>query len=77
MMTMTYRALLKLGKAEKTEDTELTGFKDSKSISGYALDAVKYLAGKGALHGDTDGNVNPLANTTRAETAVFLFGLTQ
>ena len=77
MMTMTYRALVKLGKAEKTEDTELTGFKDSKSVSGYALDAVKYLAGKGALHGDTDGNVNPLANTTRAETAVFLFGLTQ
>ena len=77
MMTMTYRALIKLGKVNETEDTDLTGFKDHTAVSDYALDAVKYLTGTGAIHGDTDGNLNPLANTTRAETAVFLFGLTQ
>ena len=77
MMTMTNRALIKLGKVKETEDTDLTVFKDSNLISGYAIDAVKLLVGIGAIHGDTDGNLNPLANTTRAETAVFLFGLTQ
>ena len=77
MMTMTYRALKKLDKVKETENTDLTGFKDHTAVSDYALNAVKYLVGIGAIHGDTDGNLNPLANTTRAETAVFLFGLTQ
>ena len=76
MMTMTYRALQRLGKTEQTKTADITAFGDYESISAYALDAVKYLVGIGAVHGDSDGNLNPLANTTRAETAVFLYGLT-
>ncbi|MBQ2669719.1 MAG: S-layer homology domain-containing protein, partial [Clostridia bacterium] len=75
MMTMTYRALQKLNKTEEVEEADLTAFKDYTNISGYALDGVKYLVSTNVVHGDTDGNLNPKANTTRAETAVFLFGL--
>ena len=75
MMTMTYRALLKLGKLEETEETDIDAFKDYASISDYALEGVKYLVSSGAVHGDTDESLNPKANTTRAETAVFLYGL--
>ena len=75
MMIMTYRALMKLNKVEEVDEADITTFKDYKNISDYALAGVKYLVSAGVVHGDTDFNINPKANTTRAETAVFLFGL--
>ncbi len=46
-------------------------FADSDSISAYAQDAVAKMTGSGVVYG-TDGNVNPLANATRAEAAAML-----
>ena len=46
-------------------------FADSDSISAYAQDAVAKMTGSGVVYG-VDGNVNPLANATRAEAAAML-----
>lgn len=74
MMTMTYRALLKLGKAD-FDKADLSRFKDASVISDYAVESVSSLVGAGYISGDDNGNVNPKKNTTRAETAVFLYKL--
>lgn len=74
MMTMTYRALLELGKAD-FDKADLSRFKDASAISDYAVESVSSLVGAGYISGDDNGNVNPKANTTRAETAVFLYKL--
>lgn len=46
-------------------------FADADSISDYAKDAVAKMTGSGVVYG-ADGNVNPLANATRAEAAAML-----
>ena len=48
-----------------------TAFADADSISAYAKDAVAKMTGSGIVFG-ADGNVNPLANATRAEAAAML-----
>ena len=46
-------------------------FADADSISAYAQDAVAKMTGSKVVYG-VDGNVNPLANATRAEAAAML-----
>lgn len=46
-------------------------FADSNNISAYAQDAVAKMTGSKVVYG-VDGNVNPLANATRAEAAAML-----
>ena len=72
---MTYRALVKLGKTDDMTEADMSTFKDVDSISDYAFESVRYLVGSGYIHGDNSGYLTPLLNTTRAETAVFLYGL--
>ena len=74
MMTMTYRALSKLGMADY-EKSDLSGFNDTAEVADYALESVSYMVGGGLIAGDENGNLNPNDNTTRAETAVFLYRL--
>ena len=48
-----------------------TAFADAASISAYAQNAVAKMTGSGIVFG-VDGNVNPLANASRAEAAAML-----
>lgn len=49
-----------------------TAFADSDEISAYAQSAVAKMTGSKVVYGDQNGNVNPLANATRAEAAAML-----
>lgn len=72
MCVMTYRILLAAGKIEEPKDfSSLDAFQDKDQISDYALPAMAALVEGGYIRGSGE-NVNPKANTTRAETAVFL-----
>lgn len=72
MCVMTYRILLAAGKIEEPKDfSSLDAFQDKDQISDYALPAMAALVEGGYIRGNGE-NVNPKANTTRAETAVFL-----
>lgn len=73
MMVMTYRALSKLNMANMNT-ADLSVFADSASVASYARESVAHLVGGGYISGD-NGRLNPVANTTRAETAVFLYKL--
>lgn len=75
MMTMTYRALSRLGMTADWQPSDLSEFGDANMVSDYALESVQYVVGGGLIAGDENGNIAPLANTTRAETAVFLYRL--
>lgn len=75
MMTMTYRALSRLGLTENWTKSDLSSFGDTNEISDYAFESVQFVVGGGLIAGDENGNIAPLANTTRAETAVFLYRL--
>lgn len=75
MMTMTYRALSRLNLTAGWQPSDLSAFGDTNMISDYALQSVQYVVGGGLIAGDENGNISPLANTTRAETAVFLYRL--
>ncbi|MGN0107624.1 MAG: immunoglobulin-like domain-containing protein [Hominilimicola sp.] len=71
MMVMTCNALEKLGKGNfRTAD--LSDFNDKNDIADYAYESVSKMVGAGYISGD-GGNLNPKNNTTRAETAVFLY----
>lgn len=71
MMVMTYNALDKLNMAD-FEEADLSDFRDESSVSDYAYESVSRLVGAGYISGD-NGSLNPKNNTTRAETAVFLY----
>ena len=47
-------------------------FTDAKEIPSYAVDAINYLVGKGALAGNPDGSFKPNASITRGEVATIL-----
>lgn len=61
------------------EISSATGFTDSASISGYAVDAVTAMQQAGIINGKDDGSFAPTSNTTRAEAAkmiaLFLQGM--
>lgn len=72
MMVMTYNVLSKLDIADMTA-ADLSLFADSESVADYAYESVSNMVGAGYISGDNNGNLNPENNTTRAETAVFLY----
>ncbi len=73
MMTLTARALEKArGFAAGGDPAALAGFADRDEVAPYALPGLAALVRDGLIRGD--GNrLNPLARTTRAEAAVFLY----
>ncbi len=73
MMTMTYRALVKLNKINEEIKSDLNEYKDIATISSYAIESIRVLAGNKFISGDEKGNINPLSLTTRAEATVFLY----
>ncbi len=51
---------------------DLSSFPDSDKIADYAKEHVSAMVGSGLIKGNTDGTLNPLSNTTRAEAAVIM-----
>lgn len=70
MIVLTYNTLKHLEKIDLDKTGE--SFQDIMDVSDYALEAVGVLNGNGLVTGDQNGNINPLANTTRAEAAVLI-----
>ncbi len=66
MAVFIYRYLTNKGKT--TEAGEPT-YKDSKKISGYAVEAVSMCSALGIFKGDDHGNFNPWGNANRGEAA--------
>lgn len=75
MMVLTSRALIYLQKidSETINQTIFDEFVDKNQISDYAIESVGRMVSEGFIAGDESHKLNPLANTTRAETAVFLY----
>ncbi|MCI8336618.1 MAG: S-layer homology domain-containing protein [Peptococcaceae bacterium] len=75
MMVLTSRALVYLQKIEgaSVDETIFAEFVDKNQISDYAIESVGRMVEEGFIAGDESHKLNPLANTTRAETAVFLY----
>ena len=70
LITLAYRAFLKLGYIDETDDlTVLDDFADNDKISSYAKSAMASMVKSGIIKG-SDGKVNPLGKATRAEVAV-------
>lgn len=73
MMVLTERALKMLNKLEvQGTDIDLENFADKATIASYATESIAALVKEGLIEGDGQ-NIHPLGNTTRAETAVFLY----
>ncbi len=72
MMTIILRGLTVAEKAIVTDPAALDVFGDKDLISDYARDAARAMVASGIIEGDETGNINPGANTTRAEAAVML-----
>ena len=66
MMTLIARGLSLGGKSD------LSVFSDSDKIADYAFDCVSAMIATGLIKGNSDGTLNPLGNTTRAEAAVIM-----
>lgn len=75
MMVLTSRALIYLQKinSDGIHQTIFDEFVDKNQISDYAIEGVGRMVAEGFIAGDESHKLNPLANTTRAETAVFLY----
>ena len=75
MMVLTSRALVYLQKIEGSSvaETIFAEFVDKNQISDYAIESVGRMVEEGFIAGDESHKLNPLANTTRAETAVLLY----
>ncbi|MEQ2455141.1 S-layer homology domain-containing protein [Flavonifractor hominis] len=54
------------------EQEALTRFQDGAQISAWAQDAMAWAVAHGILNGDTQGNLMPNGNSTRAEVATML-----
>ncbi|QHT59779.1 hypothetical protein GXP70_07310 [Paenibacillus lycopersici] len=73
MMTLTEKALRSLDRiSQHGSAADLDGFADESRIAAYAADSVAALVKEGLIEGDGDF-IHPLASTTRAEAAVFLY----
>jgi hypothetical protein len=78
MMTMTTRALQAIGQIADNsiaDNAILDRFTDKGEISEYALPSVAYVVENGYITGNGAGEIQPKNNTTRAETAVFMYRL--
>lgn len=67
-----YRFASKIGHDMNVENTDLSAYTDSKNISDYAVDAIKYLVSKGIMSGKGAGELAPREKATRAEVATML-----
>lgn len=76
MMVLTYRALKALDKLPETSGSDLSGFTDGGQVAQYAREAAASLTELQYIQG-SGGKLRPLDNTTRAETAVFLYRIYQ
>lgn len=76
MMTLTVRALAAAGlvDAETAATDKLTRFRDASEIRSYARDSVALLVDLGIAHG-YNGEVKPLDEATRAESAALLYAM--
>jgi hypothetical protein len=73
MMTFTARALTIAGKLKPAgTGANLAAFKDAANVANYATESIKALIQQGIIEG-SDGFLQPLASTSRAETAVMLY----
>ncbi len=79
MMVLTARALVLTGvlPEDSSEAIGLTPFADHGQIAAYAKDSVSRMVSEGFIAGDAQKRLTPLSNTTRAETAVFLYRIYQ
>ena len=59
------------------ENTDISSFDDSESISEYAASASRYAVGVKLISGKTEKTLNPGDKTTRAEAAALLSRLAQ
>ncbi len=66
MMTIISRGMALSGEGD------LSAFSDAAQIADYALSHVSAMIASGLIQGNADGTINPLGNTTRAETAVIM-----
>ena len=75
-MTLTVRALAAAGlvDSETAVTDNLTRFRDASEIRSYARDSVALLVNLGIAHG-YNGEVKPLAESTRAESATLLYAM--
>ncbi len=64
LMTIISRGLALAGEAD------MSAFSDSALVSDWAAQHVSAMIASGLIQGNADGTLNPLGNTTRAETAV-------
>lgn len=75
-MTLTVRALAAAGMVDSEIDAtdSLTRFRDASEIRSYARDSVALLVNLGIANG-YNGEVKPLAEATRAESATLLHAM--
>jgi hypothetical protein len=75
MMVMAQRALNVINpETGKAVTDNLDQYSDKDTVAGYARESVANLIKDGFISG-SNGKINPLSNTTRAEAAVFLYNI--
>ncbi len=75
MFVILYKVMEKLGELPvNTSVQRLEDFKDSSSISDYALNAMKLLTESGVITGD-DSKLMPLSSSSRAQAVQVLYNL--
>lgn len=73
MITLAVRAMQLTGNIKAAGDvSSLNRFSDKENIHPYAMDAIAAMVKEGMIKGD-GSRINPAANTTRAEIAVFMY----
>ncbi len=71
-MVIIIRALDAVGMPLEGAASDLSGFPDASTVSGYAIESVAALVRTGLIVG-TNGKLNPLSTISRAEIAVILY----
>jgi hypothetical protein len=75
MITLLYNVLKEIGEMpNSTEDKEVVDFSDANRIASWAVDPVSVLVKSGIING-SDGKIDPLKSTNRAEMAQVLYNL--
>ena len=78
MFVLAYNLLKNQGVITADADVSvLDSFADAADVADYAKVAVATLLANGFVNGDDANRINPLNNATRAESAVFLFNVSE
>ncbi|WP_298034967.1 S-layer homology domain-containing protein [uncultured Dysosmobacter sp.] len=73
LVTILYRYARLMGyDVSVGEDTNILSYHDAAMVSEYAIPAMQWATGAGIVQGTGEGNLMPLASTTRAQFAVIL-----